>query len=361
LGDSGSRSEWRRLILYLSVCDLIHSMFYCVQWASPIVNDYVCDIISLTGIFSFSCASLWTAAIAHHLHKSVVRHTDDASHDGTRLFKERSDFLYYNIICWGYPWLIISTIVFVNYIYTKVLVRCKDGECFGCFLVQSNVPLRLLAIYIPLWGSWLYVVSKYIWIYRKSQGSQLKKKLILIPMIYIFSKVPETIFRVYEYTVASSTISDDDAFCLTLNILQAICNPLQGFLNFVFFYMNKMNVNQIKNCCTKPPTSPTNDASPPLEEEKKSDPRVSSKPSIFHETFNACFQCCKEFFLPLPPQVRWSAVTGLNHAADPLLGEPATSVVLSTDIVLQEGTQQVSSQGAKDDTQYEDDDERSGI
>jgi len=54
-------------------------------------------------------------------------------------------------------------------------------------------------------------------------------------------------------------------------------------------------------------------------------------------------------------------VTGLNHAADPLLGEPVTSVILGTDIVLQEGTQQVLSQGGKDDTQYEDDDERSGI
>jgi len=123
-----------------------------------------------------------------------------------------------------------------------------------------------------------------------------------------------------------------------------------------------MNFNQLKTCCSKPPTTPTTDGSPHPEEEKKIQERVTTQPSVFYAFVTSCTQCLKEFFQPLPPPVKWSKLGGGNNACDPLLGEPVTSVALVTDIVLQEGTQlqQTTSECPKDETQYEEEDERSG-
>jgi len=130
-------------------------------------------------------------------------------------------------------------------------------------------------------------------------------------MIYIFTRVPETVFRIYEYTTASA-LSDQDQFVLVLNILQAICNPLQGFLNFVFFAIGPRRKDDYALfCCYRSSDDPS--------------PSCGSKLMI------ACCTDCS-FWLPLQPSLKWSKVPGLI-ASDPLL--PTSSVNLTTD----QGTQ----------------------
>jgi len=242
---------WRRLILYLSICDLFHSIFYSILWASGIVDEYSCYLISLLGMASISCAAFWTAAIAHHLNKSVIRRFAQTT-DEPVAQERSSSFLYYHILCWGYPWCSISLIALVNFTSHKVIFRCVANECFGCFLAQEEFGLRLVAVYFPLWSSWLYVVFKYLQIARMAA---FRRRLILIPLVYVIIRVPETVFRIYEYVLMygyDEAVSDDDLTVFVLNILQAFCNPSQGFLNFLFFACAShrwKNVRDTSSCC----------------------------------------------------------------------------------------------------------------
>jgi len=70
----------------------------------------------------------------------------------------------------------------------------------------------------------------------------LRRKLLLVPLVFILLRIPESIFRIREYVIYYSDGGQpqdqiDTWFTIFLNVLQAIFNPAQGFFNFILFIL----------------------------------------------------------------------------------------------------------------------------
>jgi hypothetical protein len=69
---------------------------------------------------------------------------------------------------------------------------------------------------------------------------EVRLKLILIPLIFVILRVPETILRVYEMASSSGgggskAIPRGNSNTAALEIMEAVCNPAQGIVNAMFF------------------------------------------------------------------------------------------------------------------------------
>jgi len=160
------RSNWRRLLVFLSICDFVQASFYCFQWIGK-NNQEVnagCVILSLIGFSSEAASCFWTAAVAHHLHKSIssllAENRGGVEEVDTQLYRR------YHYIAWGYPFL-ITLLVAIK--YKDLIYPCSNIDCFGCFIkpIEDGVYWRFAAVYFPQWSTWLYVFVLYLWTYQK--------------------------------------------------------------------------------------------------------------------------------------------------------------------------------------------------
>jgi len=207
--------------------------------------------MAMIGMCSFATSCFWTAAIAHHLYSSVglllLGEKGEPEEEATLLFR-------YHVVCWGYPFL-AAVIVIVVHHYDGLIVACgKYGiDCFGCFIGPHEMGYRLLMIYFPLWSSWCFVCIMYLLTYFKLRHLQLggndpvliqnfRRRLLLIPFVYILIRIPESVFRIREYRLFYIDDLDfpqqvDDLTLIVLNWAQACINPSQGFFNFILFVL----------------------------------------------------------------------------------------------------------------------------
>jgi len=154
-------------------------------------------------------------------------------------------FRFYHTLCWGYPALVVFTcLIFDRY------RPCEAPDCFGCFIAPKPAGWRIFGLYATLWVCWIFTLAMYVrtFINFRSlvKGIEItprvgefirtfRLKLILVPLIFIVLRLPETLYRVREIIKNETALTEDDPLTVLLNKLQAFCNPSQGLTNFILF------------------------------------------------------------------------------------------------------------------------------
>jgi len=148
---------------------------------------------------------------------------------------------------------------------STIIYSCEDSiDCFGCFIALDEPGWRVAAFYFPLWSSWLFVIALYLLTFRRLKAldqfsypdwvRNFRRRLVLIPLVYILIRTPETIFRIYEWHLQYTENLDintlqPDALITTINIIQAFVNPSQGFWNFLLFALGSNKGNRLASTC----------------------------------------------------------------------------------------------------------------
>jgi len=236
--NTSQRSDWDKLLVWLSLCDLGQGIYFLLVLTTKWNLDW-CVILGFWGIFTEAASCFWTAAVAHYLFKRIRSMKE--------LVEKKAASKFYHLLAWGYPTLVmLATIVIQSSQGQSLLVRCEDEDCLGCFYQIEQWPYRFVSIYLPQWSSWLTTLFLYIITYRTLKSfdkspevSNLRKKLMLIPLCFILLRIAETVLRVREYVYYFSLdkAMPTDTFTNVLYYLQCVCNPSQGIFNFVLFVL----------------------------------------------------------------------------------------------------------------------------
>jgi len=231
-----TRSPTRRLVIILSIADIISSQTYLWPIES---NQILCQVQAVVSSH-FTTTSFWlTALIGIHLYLSIKRNL---------AFAERCT-KYLIMFCLAYP-----TVTSVVLILTHRTGRLDSLP--WCFIPKKEndyiwMILRIAVIYGPLWICWILTIVFYILTKREinrtlnrtsivTRGSlkefSIQRKLTFIPIVFALIRLPGTIHRVL------NMLSSKDYFPLAL--LQSIGDPLQGFANGIMYVLFTKKVRE---------------------------------------------------------------------------------------------------------------------
>jgi G protein-coupled receptor 157 len=234
------KSQSRRLLFILSICDLITAVAYLLNSDESSGNiTTLCKAQAALNIFGNQASFFWTDFISLFLflsRKYGVKHA--------------SRYIpLFHIISWGWP--ILSVILVANY----ETWGTDNGEttAYWCWIssdITSPLMWRLIAGKAVEWTSCVFITIMYIFVFvdlRKkvdqSPATQLlithrtgnaswkntEKKLLAIPFIFVILRTSGTIRTVYE------AVRHEPLEYTFLVVLQAIGDSGQGFANGLLF------------------------------------------------------------------------------------------------------------------------------
>eukprot|EP00949_MAST-11_sp_MAST-11-sp1_P005145 g5145.t1 len=257
------RSSWRRLLVWLSVFDLIQGVFY-VSVATPLYGDIspaACTLIGVLNIYSCAGAYLCTACLAYMVNDIIsVRSTKQST-----LASKIMHFIFL-----GYPTAVTAFVLVVQYTdgmnVAQKSVISTDNDQFGCWINKQHQLLRWLAAYIPLILSWCVTVYFHIKSYRHlasvtrspsftkllEEGggndgvsrtiTNVMRRLSLVPLGFAILRLPDMLFRVGE--IFSWGLQPAEGPGRWLTVAQSVLNPSQGFWNAILFVLYSESVRQ---------------------------------------------------------------------------------------------------------------------
>jgi len=158
------RTQWRRIITYLSITDLLQGLYYIWAASSAVRNPDEClfDIVSGTTVATSSF--LWTACCSHYIHH-VIDLTLDAnnSKSGGSVMLSSRWLTMYHALSWGYPVLVGFALTFFYVPSRQGGLLVLEADSFGCFISEDNGGFwwRVACIYGPLVLSWCAAVGFY--------------------------------------------------------------------------------------------------------------------------------------------------------------------------------------------------------
>ncbi|OMJ77238.1 hypothetical protein SteCoe_23236 [Stentor coeruleus] len=220
-----------KLVLILSIFDILNSIGFLIPTYSSEDSDLTCKIQSLVLNFSTLASVLWAVIIAFCLYYIIVK---------SRLYIENYIKYYIGsvvIIC-----SIVSAVPFITDTYGATAGWCwilQTGKYDGAFYE------RYFSFFIPLWLLIIISVVLYILISRRlSQSddsdntrSAFNKKLKFYPMILILCFLPFTIKGVLEHFRVDFVMKNDYYFTM----VTATFRGFYGLLNaFVYGFTNKV-------------------------------------------------------------------------------------------------------------------------
>ncbi|XP_006873156.1 PREDICTED: probable G-protein coupled receptor 157 [Chrysochloris asiatica] len=287
------RSRARRLLLFLSLADLLSaaSYFYGVlqDFSGP---SWDCVLQGALSTFANTSSFFWTVAIALYLYLSIVR----AAHcrgSGRLLWA-------FHIISWGVP--LVITVVAV--LLKKIGYDASDVSVGWCWIdLEAEDRALWMLLTGKLWEILAYITLPVIYIlirkhinrahealseyrpilsdaHQRQHGmSVADKKLILIPLIFICLRVWSTVRFIL-------TLCGSPAMHMpVLVVLHGIGNTFQGGANCIMFVFCTQTVRTrlLSVCCCccfssqPPPESP---ASPPQTQAKTGDSHESRRTPV---------------------------------------------------------------------------------
>ncbi|KAM5322062.1 G-protein coupled receptor 157-like isoform 2-T2 [Glossophaga mutica] len=269
------RSQARRLLLFLSLADLLSavSYFYGVlqDFSGP---SWDCVLQGALSTFANTSSFFWTVAIALYLYLSIVR--------ATRGHRAGLLLWAFHIVSWGVP----LTITVVAVILNKIGYDSSDVSVGWCW-IDLEVEDRVLWMLLTgkLWEMLAYVTLPVLYLlirkhinrahealseYRpilseahrlQHHSSMADKKLVLIPVIFICLRVWSTVRFVL--TLCGSPAVQTPV----LVVLHGIGNTFQGGANCIMFVLCTRAVRtrllSLCCCCCPPPAPAESPAGPP--------------------------------------------------------------------------------------------------
>ncbi|XP_006885840.1 PREDICTED: probable G-protein coupled receptor 157 [Elephantulus edwardii] len=261
------RSRARRLLLFLSLADLLSasSYFYGVlqDFSGP---SWDCVLQGALSTFANTSSFFWTVAIAVYLYLSIVR----AAHG------PRSDHLFwaFHVVSWGVPLAITVAAVVLK----KIGYDASDVSVGWCWIdLQAEDSTLWMLLTGKLWELLAYVTLPVIYILirkhinrahealseyrpilsdahqRQHLTSVADKKLILIPLIFICLRIWSTV------RFALTLCGSPAVHTPVLVVLHGIGNTFQGGANCIMFVLCTRSVRtrlfSLCRCCSsQPPT-----------------------------------------------------------------------------------------------------------
>lgn len=283
------RSRARRLLLFLSLADLLSavSYFYGVlqDFSGP---SWDCVLQGALSTFANTSSFFWTVAIAFYLYLSIVRAT--RAHGGLLLWA-------FHAVSWGVP----LTITVAAVILKKIGYDASDVSVGWCWIdLEAEDHVLWMLLTGKLWEMLAYVTLPVLYLlirkhinrahealseYRPilSQAHRLQhpssmadKKLVLIPVIFICLRVWSTVRFVL--TLCGSPAVQTPV----LVVLHGIGNTFQGGANCIMFVLCTRAVRTrllSLCCCRRPPQAPAESPAGPPKAPGPSEPGDSGTPA----------------------------------------------------------------------------------
>ncbi|XP_045714959.1 G-protein coupled receptor 157 [Phyllostomus hastatus] len=260
------RSRARRLLLFLSLADLLSavSYFYGVlqDFSGP---SWDCVLQGALSTFANTSSFFWTVAIALYLYLSIVRAT--RGHGGLLLWA-------FHVVSWGVP----LTITVAAVILKKIGYDASDVSVGWCWIdLEAEDHVLWMLLTGKLWEMLAYVTLPVLYLlirkhisrahealseYRpilseahrlQHHSSMADKKLVLIPVIFICLRVWSTVRFVL--TLCGSPAVQTPV----LVVLHGIGNTFQGGANCIMFVLctRAVRTRLLALCCCRcPPQAP---------------------------------------------------------------------------------------------------------
>ncbi|XP_061041005.1 LOW QUALITY PROTEIN: G-protein coupled receptor 157 [Eubalaena glacialis] len=268
------RSRARRLLLFLSLADLLSaaSYFYGVlqDFEGP---SWDCVLQGALSTFANTSSFFWTVAIALYLYLSIVR-TSRGPGDGRLLCA-------FHVVSWGVPLVITVAAVTLK----KIGYDASDVSVGWCWIdLEAEDHVLWMLLTGKVWEMLAYVTLPVLYLlirkhinrahealseYRPlvSRAHQLRrrtsaadKKLVLIPIIFICLRVWSTVRFVL--TLCGSPAVQTPV----LVVLHGIGNSFQGGANCIMFVLCTRTVRtrllSLCCCCTSQPSARREPAGP---------------------------------------------------------------------------------------------------
>ncbi|XP_072831561.1 G-protein coupled receptor 157 [Vicugna pacos] len=265
------RSRARLLLLFLSLADLLSAASYFYGVLQDFEgSSWDCVLQGAVSTFASTSSFFWTVAIALYLYLSIVRSM--CGPEARRLL------WVFHIVSWGVP--LVITVVAVA--LKKIGYDASDVSVGWCWIdLEAEDRVLWMLLTGKLWELLAYVTLPMLYLlirkhisrahaalseYRPiiSQAQQLQrqtsvadKKLVLIPLIFIFLRVWSTvrfILTLYGSPVVQSPV---------LVVLHGIGNTFQGGANCITFALctRPVRTRLLSLCCCCPSQPPAQ--SPP--------------------------------------------------------------------------------------------------
>ncbi|XP_064137293.1 G-protein coupled receptor 157 isoform X1 [Loxodonta africana] len=269
------RSRARRLLLFLSLADLLSaaSYFYGVlqDFSGP---SWDCVLQGALSTFANTSSFFWTVAIALYLYLSIVHAARGPQYDHL--------FCTFHVVSWGVPLAITVAAVSLK----KIGYDASDVSVGWCWIdLEAEDRALWMLLTGKLWELLAYVTLPVIYILIKKHinrahaalseyrpilsdahrrqrcTSVADKKLVLIPLIFICLRVWSTV-RFILTLCGSPAVSTP-----VLVVLHGIGNTFQGGANCIMFVFCTRTVRtrlfSLCCCCCSSQPSTESPAGPP--------------------------------------------------------------------------------------------------
>lgn len=268
------RSRARRLLLFLSLADLLSaaSYFYGVlqDFSGP---SWDCVLQGALSTFANTSSFFWTVAIALYLYLSIVR-TTRGPRAGRLL-------LAFHVVSWGVPLAITVAAVTLK----KIGYDASDVSVGWCWIdLEAKDRVLWMLLTGKLWELLAYVMLPVLYLlirkhinrahqalseYRpilseahrlQHHSSMADKKLVLIPLIFICLRVWSTVRFVLTLCGSPAVRAP------VLVVLHGIGNTFQGGANCIMFVFctRAVRTRLFSLCCCCPSPPPAESPAGPL-------------------------------------------------------------------------------------------------
>ncbi|KAG2386622.1 hypothetical protein C9374_002366 [Naegleria lovaniensis] len=241
-----------RLVLYLSISDLFASLSYAISlFGISLEYEWCCTLQGfLMTCFEVSSV-LWSTCICLQLFLSVTPHFSEERHKRRKILLE----IAFHIICWIFP-LVYTIVVLFTDQFNRVdnlqqwcwIGLHHDRSPFLNFRFFTFLLVYICVVLCAVFFLGLCICfrmhrrkkSNYEILSLDDQYQHLGKKTIinfvLILLAFVITWIPAFINRLIEsIVVAQTTSASMISGIFWLDLVQAITNPLQGFLNMIFY------------------------------------------------------------------------------------------------------------------------------
>ena len=230
-----------RLVIYLTIIDLLESIFFMIPNFNTESHSTQC-LVQAVGLTYFCLADiLMVGAIAYSINSAVIKEKDITKYE-----KYILGFVF------GVPGAVAGL----------PSITGNYGTSQGwCWISQEHEIMegyggfwRLGLFYVPLWIVIVYCLFAYSGIISKIKSqlhliseepglsSRILKKLMMYPLILIVCFLPLTAARIYEF------FNPDDPY-MWLTIVSGVFFSINGFLNAILYGFTDMVRKEIFKCC----------------------------------------------------------------------------------------------------------------
>eukprot|EP01012_Entosiphon_sulcatum_P024129 TRINITY_DN29301_c0_g1_i1.p3 TRINITY_DN29301_c0_g1~~TRINITY_DN29301_c0_g1_i1.p3 ORF type:complete len:285 (+),score=60.86 TRINITY_DN29301_c0_g1_i1:61-915(+) len=226
------RNANRKLLLYLSIADLLQALFFCVYLGDLLTIPAVCRVHTIVGVVAAAASFCWTVSISIHVVLVTILRRD-------------SPIRAFQVVSWGLP--VLLAVRYLNPFAELEFRWPFDANRIGWFVCVATRGSEAYEYSIPLALSWLITLVCYtlsLWNLRRFQPvaegatDELALKFRLIPLLFIVQRAVSLFALTYEAVAEMAGLADPAPPMWTL-YTRAVLDPVQGMLNALLFgYMS---------------------------------------------------------------------------------------------------------------------------